>query len=190
MPYRVRYSPDFDLKIRSGQVCQGDPRARSNSKNETIAYFSKLLSLIDTQIGFFRLYNIFEPSKIRQIWILHHTIHLKSCLSQTDYHTISYSYCFATWSKHHQNVGLSGGFWVRPAQSKVVKIFFFYFSYWASSTPWGHVLSLKTFCRNPALSWAIRYSVFQIVKFTSSFEFVCGNPFSTFWHLMVKFGYI
>ena len=106
MPYRVRYSPDFDLKIRSGQVCQGDPRARSNSKNETIAYFSKLLSLIDTQIGFFRLYNIFEPSKIRQIWILHHTIHLKSCLSQTDYHTISYSYCFATWSKHHQNVGL------------------------------------------------------------------------------------
>ena len=83
---------------------------------------------------------------------------------------------------------LSGGFWVRQAQREVVKIKFFDFSYWASSTPWGHVLSLKTFCRNPALSWAIRYSVFQNVKFTSSFEFVCGNPFSTFWHLMVKFG--
>ena len=41
---------------------------------------------------------------------------------------------------------LSGGFWVRPAQSKVVKINLFDFSYWASSTPWGHVLSLKTFC--------------------------------------------
>ena len=67
---------------------------------------------------------------------------------------------------------------------------FFNFSYWASSTPWRHVLSLKTFCWNPALSWAIRYSVFQKVKFTSNFEFVCGNLFSTFWHLMVKFGYI
>ena len=83
---------------------------------------------------------------------------------------------------------LSGGFWVRPAQRKVVKIKKKYFSYWASSTPWGHVLSLKTFYRNPALSWAIRYSVFQKVKFTSSLEFVCGNPFSTFWHLMVKSG--
>ena len=62
------------------------------------------------------------------------------------------------------------------------------FSYWASSTPWGHVLSLKTFSRNPVLSWAIRYSVFQKVKSTTSLEFVCGNPFSTFWHLMVKFG--
>ena len=61
-------------------------------------------------------------------------------------------------------------------------------SHWASSTPWGHVLSLKTFCRNPVLSWAIRYSVFQKVKSTSSLEFVCDDPFSTFWHLMVKFG--
>ena len=61
-------------------------------------------------------------------------------------------------------------------------------SSWALSTPWGHVLSLKTFCRNPVLSWAIRYSVFQKVKSTSSLEFVCDDPFSTFWHLMVKFG--
>ena len=83
---------------------------------------------------------------------------------------------------------LSGGFWARPPQSKVVKIKSFDFSYWAWSTPWGHVLSLKTFCRNPVLSWAIRYSVFQPVKFSSSLEFVCGNPFSTFWHLMVNFG--
>ena len=86
------------------------------------------------------------------------------------------------------NFGLSGGFWVRPAQREVVKIKRFDFSYWASCTPWGHVLSLKTFCWNPAQSWAIRYSVFQPVKFTSSFEFVCGTLFSTFWHLMVKFG--
>ena len=90
--------------------------------------------------------------------------------------------------KHLTRAILSGGFWVRPAQREVVKIKNFDFSYWASGTPWGHVLSLKTFCRNPTLSWAIRYSVFQKVKFTSSFEFVCGNPFSTFWHLMVKFG--
>ena len=47
--------------------------------------------------------------------------------------------------------------------SKVVKIKFLDFSYWASSTPWGHVLSLKTFCWNPVLSWAIRYSVFQLI---------------------------
>ena len=33
--------------------------------------------------------------------------------------------------------GLSGGFWVGPAQSKVLKINFFDFSCWASSTPWG-----------------------------------------------------
>ena len=83
---------------------------------------------------------------------------------------------------------LSSKFSARQAQREVVKIKNLDFSYWAWSTPWGHVLSLKTFCRNPALSWAIRYSVFQKVNFTSSFEFVCGNPFSTFWHLMVKFG--
>ena len=70
---------------------------------------------------------------------------------------------------------LSGGFWVRQAQRKVVKIFCFDFFYWASSTPWGHVLSLKTFCRNPVLSWAIRYSVFQKVKFTSSLQLWDGN---------------
>ena len=63
------------------------------------------------------------------------------------------------------------------------------FSYCAWSTPWRHVLSQKTFCRNPVLSWAIRYSVFQLVKFSSSFEFVCLTIFSTFWHLVVKFGY-
>ena len=42
----------------------------------------------------------------------------------------------------------------------------YFFSYWAWSTPWGHVLSLKTFCQIPALSWAISNSVFQPVKFT------------------------
>ena len=54
------------------------------------------------------------------------------------------------------------------------------FSYWAWSTPWGHVLSLKSFCWNPVLSWAIRYSVFQLVKFFSSFEFICRTMFSNF----------
>ena len=63
------------------------------------------------------------------------------------------------------------------------------FSYWAWSTPWGRVLSLKSFCWNPVLSWAIRYSVFQLVKFTSSFKFVCRTIFSRFWHLALKFGY-
>ena len=85
---------------------------------------------------------------------------------------------------------LSSEFWARQAQREVVKIKNLDFSYWAWSTPWGHVLSLKSFCQNPALSWAIRYSVFQPVKFASSFKFVCGTLFSTFWHLMVKFGYI
>ena len=85
---------------------------------------------------------------------------------------------------------LSSEFWARQAQSKVVKIKNLDFSYWAWSTPWGHVLSLKKFCQNPALSWAISYSVFQPVKFTNSFEFVCGTLFSTFWRLILKFGYI
>ena len=40
--------------------------------------------------------------------------------------------------------------------------------------------SLKKFCRNPLLSRAIRYSVFQPVKFRSSFEFICHTIFSTF----------
>ena len=40
-------------------------------------------------------------------------------------------------------------------------------SYWASSTPWGHVLSLKTFCWNPALSWA--------VYFTETEKYYSGN---------------
>ena len=44
---------------------------------------------------------------------------------------------------------LSGGFWARPAQSKVLKMKSFDFYYWAWSTPWGHALSLKTCIRNP-----------------------------------------
>ena len=72
---------------------------------------------------------------------------------------------------------------------EVVKIKNPDFSCWAWSTPWGLVLSLKSFCRNPVLSWAIRYSVFQPVKLSSSFEFVCRTIFSTFGHLVVKFGY-
>ena len=102
-----------------------------------------------------------------------------------------YQFCIffqALWPYDKVHKGhLSGGFWAGPAQSKVVKMKKKN-SYWASSTPWGHVLSLKTFCRNPVLSWAIRYSVFQKVKSTSSLEFVCDDLFSTFWHLMVKFG--
>ena len=63
------------------------------------------------------------------------------------------------------------------------------FSYWAWSTPWGHALSLKSFCQNPVLSWEIRNANLQNVKFVSSFEFVCSAIFLTFWHLVVKFGY-
>ena len=85
------------------------------------------------------------------------------------------------WFCGIKNTVLSSEFWARQAQREVVKIKNLDFSYWAWRTPWGHVLSLKTFCRNPALSWAIRYSVFQLVKFTSNFEFVCGTLFSTFW---------
>ena len=75
------------------------------------------------------------------------------------------------------------------AEVEVVKIKNPDFSCWAWSTPWGLVLSLKSFCWNPVLSWAIRYSVFQLVKFTSSFKFVCRTIFSRFWHLALKFGY-
>ena len=91
-----------------------------------------------------------------------------------------------------QNNSLSGGFWVRPAQRKVVKIRKFDFSYWASSTPWGHVLSLKTFCRNPVLSWAIRYSVFQKVKFTSIWSSCATIRFQLFdiwWSCLDKENY-
>ena len=42
-----------------------------------------------------------------------------------------------------------------------------YFSYVAWKSPWGHGLSLITFCQIPVLSWAIWYSVFQ-VKLTST----------------------
>ena len=48
-------------------------------------------------------------------------------------------------------------------------------SYWASSTPWGHVLSLKTFCQNPVLSWAIRYIV------SSLCAMICFQLFDIWW---------
>ena len=44
------------------------------------------------------------------------------------------------------------------AEVEVVKIKNPDFSCWAWSTPWGLVLSLKSFCRNPVLSWAIQLS--------------------------------
>ena len=67
------------------------------------------------------------------------------------------------WSLQFQGYfrTLSSECWARQPQREVVKIKKFDFSYWAWSTPWGHVLSLKTFCWNPTLSWAIRYSVFS-----------------------------
>ena len=39
-------------------------------------------------------------------------------------------------------------------------------SYWASSTPWGHVLSLKTFCQIPFLtsSWLAENSPLDVEK--------------------------
>ena len=87
---------------------------------------------------------------------------------------------------------LSGPFWVGQAQSKVVKIKNLDFCYWAWSTPWGHVLSLKTFCRNPVLSWAIRYSVFQPVKFVTSLSSCAALPFQLFdiwWSSLDKINY-
>ena len=84
---------------------------------------------------------------------------------------------------------LSGEFWVPQANQDLVKIRNLYFPYWAWSTPWGHVLSLITFRQIPVLSWAIRYSVFQKVKFTSSFQKWAGHFNSNSWHLVVKFGH-
>ena len=80
---------------------------------------------------------------------------------------------------------LSGHFSQRQAWIEVVKIKNPDFSYWAWSTPWGHVLSLKSFCWNSVLSWAITYSVLQLVKFVSSYKLVCHAFFSTFWHLFL-----
>ena len=60
------------------------------------------------------------------------------------------------------------------------------FSYWAWSTPWGHVLSLKSFCWSPVLRWWIRYilsfSAYQI--FISDFNdkidsYTKKKPFGT-----------
>ena len=59
---------------------------------------------------------------------------------------------FSTTSYCELMCSLSGPFWVRQAQREVVKIKNLDFSYWASSTPWGHVLILKCFAE--ILSWA------------------------------------
>ena len=133
-----------------------------------------LLLLKVTKSGF--IFFSYCSSKTEEALLIRPNFRLK-----TNNTTLIYS---STFSFH-----LSSEFWARQAQREVVKIKNLDFSYWAWSTPWGHVLSLKKFCRNPALSWAISYSVFQPVKFTSSFEFVCGTLFSTFWHLILKFGY-
>ena len=65
---------------------------------------------------------------------------------------------------------LSEEFWVGQPKQEVVKTKNIFFSYWAWSSPWGHVLSLKTFRQIPALSWAISYSVFQKVKLLNSLQ--------------------
>ena len=55
------------------------------------------------------------------------------------------------------------------------------FSYWACSTPWGHVLSLKFF--GEILSWA-EQSGTQFFRRSNllprSLEFVCDDPFQLF----------
>ena len=81
-------------------------------------------------------------------------------------------------------IRLSSEFWAKQAQRDVAKIKNSDFSYWAWSTPWGHVLTLISFCWNPVLSWAIRYSVFQPVKFTNSLSScaaVCFQFFDICW---------
>ena len=57
------------------------------------------------------------------------------------------------------------------------KIFFSSLSgQFSARQAWRHVLSLKRFkrfCWNPVLSWEIKYSVFQPIKFVSSFQKLC-----------------
>ena len=55
-------------------------------------------------------------------------------------------------------------------------------------SPWGQVLSLKTFCRIRVLFLKISCANFQLTKFVSSLKDVSGNLFSAFWHLVVMFG--
>ena len=84
---------------------------------------------------------------------------------------------------------LSGQFSARQAKLDLIKIQNLYFSYWAWNTPWGNVLSLKSFCQIPFLSWDIRDATFQPAKFVSSFQKWAGNFDSNSWHLVVKFGH-
>ena len=50
------------------------------------------------------------------------------------------------------------------------------FSFWAWTTHWGHVLSLKTFPQISVLSWEISYSVFQPVKFDNMYLVPKSGP--------------
>ena len=111
------------------------------------------------------------------------------CLLALDLVSKCQSLKFGYWILCNFFSCLSGEFWVGQANQDLVKIFFFHFSSWAWSTPWGHVLSLITFRQIPVLSWAIRYSVFQKVKFTSSLQKWAGNVNLNYWHLVVKFGH-
>ena len=139
-------------------------------------------------------YRVFSTSTTRQAYRNRYNVndhgHKKETIDLDDISRVSNIAFLLDWAQMSDlDLGLSGHVPEIQAEVEVVKIKNPDFSCWAWSTPWGHVLSLKSFCRNPVLSWAIRYSVFQPVKFSSSFEFVCRTIFSTFWHLVVKFGY-
>ena len=73
-----------------------------------------------------------------------------------------------------QFYSLSGEFSASQAKQDLVKKQNLYFSYWAWSTPWGHVLSLKTFIK--FMSWPLScQALFYQILFC-----LAGWKFSTF----------
>ena len=85
---------------------------------------------------------------------------------------------FKAWNKLEKSMLSKALKWrilSQPGKTGSGKKIFSNFSYWASSTPWGHVLTLITFCQIPVLSWAIRYSVFQKVKSTTMLQLWAGK---------------
>ena len=79
---------------------------------------------------------------------------------------------------------LSSELGATQAQREVVKIKKFDFSYWAWSTPWGHVLSLKSFCWK--LSWAEQsgtqfFSLSNLLVVSSSCAALCFQLFDIWW---------
>ena len=83
---------------------------------------------------------------------------------------------------------LSGGFWVPQARSKLVKNIFFWFFLLGLKYTLRTYFESKNFLPKSCSELSNQVLSLQKVKFTSSFKFMCDDPFSNFWHLMVKFG--